>query len=62
MRLVVTQVSLGVLVCLQCSGHHRSLGVHISRVRSLQLDVWEDSTIQLMSALGKHYTHTHTHT
>ena len=45
-------VSLGVLVCLQCSGHHRSLGVHISRVRSLQLDVWEDSTLQLMMNLG----------
>jgi Arf-GAP/coiled-coil/ANK repeat/PH domain-containing protein len=45
-------VSLGVLMCLQCSGHHRSLGVHISRVRSLQLDVWEDSTMELMMSLG----------
>lgn len=34
-------ISLGILVCIQCSGVHRSLGVHISKVRSLRLDYWE---------------------
>uniref|UniRef100_A0A3Q7FQZ5 Arf-GAP domain-containing protein n=1 Tax=Solanum lycopersicum TaxID=4081 RepID=A0A3Q7FQZ5_SOLLC len=26
-------INLGIFICLQCSGHHRSLGVHISKVR-----------------------------
>jgi hypothetical protein len=31
-------INLGILICIQCSGIHRSLGVHISKVRSLTLD------------------------
>ena len=30
--------NLGVLVCIECSGIHREMGVHISRIRSLTLD------------------------
>jgi len=33
-------INLGVMVCIQCSGIHRSLGVHISKVRSVDLDQW----------------------
>jgi len=33
-------VSYGALLCLQCSGHHRSLGVHVSCVRSIFMDAW----------------------
>ena len=37
--------SFAVLICLDCSGHHRSFGTHItSRVRSLKLDTWHDVT------------------
>lgn len=31
-------INLGILVCIQCSGIHRSMGVHVSKVRSLTLD------------------------
>ena len=35
-------ISYGILVCLTCSGRHRSFGVSHSIVRSLQMDTWEN--------------------
>jgi hypothetical protein len=34
-------INLGVFVCLDCSGVHRSLGTHVSKVRSCDLDEWD---------------------
>ena len=31
-------VNLGVLVCLECCGMHRDMGVHISRMQSIVID------------------------
>lgn len=37
---------------LECSGIHRSLGVHYSKVRSLTLDDWEPEILKVMAELG----------
>ena len=45
-------VTFGVFMCLECSGTHRSLGVHISFVRSVAMDSWTQDQIQLMRLGG----------
>lgn len=45
-------VSYGILFCLECSGQHRSLGVHISFVRSITMDSWTEKQIKLMQLGG----------
>lgn len=45
-------VSFGVFMCLECSGRHRSLGVHISFVRSVSMDSWNEKQINMMRAGG----------
>ncbi|XP_062840601.1 arf-GAP with coiled-coil, ANK repeat and PH domain-containing protein 1 [Anolis carolinensis] len=45
-------INLGITLCIECSGIHRSLGVHFSKVRSLTLDSWEPELVKLMCELG----------
>ena len=45
-------INLGALLCIECSGPHRGLGVHISKVRSLHLDDLDNETLILLLNLG----------
>ncbi|KAH8393053.1 hypothetical protein KR215_003736 [Drosophila sulfurigaster] len=45
-------LNLGVLMCIECSGIHRNLGSHISKVRSLGLDDWPAPHLSVMLAIG----------
>uniref|UniRef100_A0A3Q4GTU0 Arf-GAP with coiled-coil, ANK repeat and PH domain-containing protein n=1 Tax=Neolamprologus brichardi TaxID=32507 RepID=A0A3Q4GTU0_NEOBR len=45
-------INLAVTMCIECSGIHRSLGVHLSKVRSLTLDSWEAEQLKLLCVLG----------
>ncbi|XP_053468281.1 arf-GAP with GTPase, ANK repeat and PH domain-containing protein 3 isoform X1 [Ictalurus furcatus] len=45
-------LNLGALICIECSGIHRHLGTHLSRVRSLDLDDWPVELSMVMTAIG----------
>ncbi|XP_073040185.1 probable ADP-ribosylation factor GTPase-activating protein AGD15 isoform X2 [Primulina eburnea] len=45
-------INLGIFICMQCSGIHRSLGVHISKVRSTTLDTWLPEQVVFMQMTG----------
>ncbi|KAK3738015.1 hypothetical protein RRG08_066816 [Elysia crispata] len=45
-------INLGCTLCIECSGIHRSFGVHMSKVRSITLDTWEPEQLKVMLELG----------
>jgi len=44
--------NLGVFVCLDCAGVHRSLGTDVSQVRSVDLDTWNPAWVTVMESVG----------
>ncbi|XP_053251275.1 arf-GAP with SH3 domain, ANK repeat and PH domain-containing protein 1 isoform X3 [Podarcis raffonei] len=44
--------NLGILTCIECSGIHREMGVHISRIQSIELDKLGTSELLLAKNIG----------
>ncbi|EEA25853.1 hypothetical protein TMatcc_005906 [Talaromyces marneffei ATCC 18224] len=47
-------INLGIVLCIECSGIHRSLGTHISKIRSLTLDVnsFSNDIVEILLQVG----------
>ncbi len=45
-------INMGTLLCIQCSGIHRSMGVHVSKVRSMTLDNWSLPMLGVLQLAG----------
>lgn len=43
--------NIGVFLCQDCAGIHRSMGTHISKIKSIKLDNWEDSQLEVRKTL-----------
>lgn len=44
--------NIGVFLCIRCSGIHRGMGTHISRVKSIDLDTWTPEQMQSIQKWG----------
>lgn len=44
--------NIGIFLCTRCASVHRGIGAHISKVKHMKMDRWEDSEIERMKEVG----------
>ena len=45
-------VNLGIFICMKCSGIHRMMGTHITKVRAVELDRWNEQQVERIRDIG----------
>eukprot|EP01138_Halocafeteria_seosinensis_P012469 gb/GECG01012741.1/.p1 GENE.gb/GECG01012741.1/~~gb/GECG01012741.1/.p1 ORF type:complete len:485 (+),score=77.88 gb/GECG01012741.1/:1-1455(+) len=45
-------INLGLFMCMDCSGIHRAMGTHVTKVKSTTLDTWKEEWVQTMANMG----------
>ena len=45
-------LNIGVFVCIKCSGCHREIGVHITKIKSVELDLWPSKSLTDFSKIN----------
>lgn len=51
----------GVFLCIRCSGIHRGMGTHISKVKSIDLDAWTPEQMDVCRFSSSHTVQSHEH-
>lgn len=46
-------INLGVFVCITCSGCHREIGVHVTKIKSINLDLWPKNILSNFKKISK---------
>lgn len=44
--------NIGIFLCTRCASVHRGIGAHITKVKHLKMDRWEDSEVDRMREVG----------
>lgn len=44
--------NIGIFLCARCASAHRGMGTHISKVKHLSLDKWDQSQVERMREIG----------
>ena len=50
-------INLGVFVCIKCSGCHREIGVHVTKIKSINLDLWPSNILNNFGKISKHFNY-----